>query len=1148
MRKIVVFRSKYKFKIIPVLATILVAIALISSSSISITINKISKTENIKLIKETQISADSLTGLAPDTIETLSTGLAPFDSNNAQKLLDCEYMYGYTAALGPHGEGPCYFAIDDPSDIIQLSTQLVPNFFSGGTWTCEKRWIVCEYSTGALYEIDPENGDILDGWGGGAGLNGLAIDPTTNTMYGCSSNDLYKINLEDGSQEYIGDICPGTTIIAIACDSSGTCYGWDVKYSGDSWLYEIDLETGDCTPLFSLGVTLLYAQDGAFCWEDDTLYLTAYITSPLSGGYLCSVDIDAEELTIVGKFENGAEITGSMFMNSCFQPEHDVGVKNIVSPENGDAGEDMDVIVKVKNNGKSTEEDISVNVVILKDGIFEDYNETDIIDELHPDESIDFEMPAWTPDDWQSVSNEYIDYKIVAHITLEGDEYPKNDYKEKLFELYFGYFHDVGCIDVRGPETGPAQTFPVKVTIKNFGQYDECCFNTYIEISEIDPEYEDIKCIPTIKPGQEIELVFDDWTPDFLKFETSGTKNYIIKTWTEMDDPPDENPDNDLITKSIILDYYHDVCIKEISSPSDRSKETRRFYAVDCSGYPSSKLIWFDPEDPGTFNYISNFPSSNFPQGATYVCNVLWVCDTYGNIWKVNPETGEIESVGNTGTGELVGLSYHEKTDVMYGMSTSTLYTIDMDTGVATHVGYLGTSTLMISLDCDEWSGIMYAYDLNFASSKLYKIDLETGEASAIGNIGFSANYGQDMAYDCVNKTMYACVFNYGTFRGEFHWVNLETGEFNFIGVLQNGAQTTAFAIPGCCLTPKAYVPIGVESIVTIVENIGTFPETDMVCYAEMYEYITNCSNGSLVYEDNITNIDIEDPLGGTETLTFDDYNFETEGFYGLFLELVDDDDDYPDNNLLAWGIGCDDTPPSSIHSLDPPNPDGLNGWYVSDLEVTLSAEDSSIGCGYPGSGIDEIRYTIDGESGLITGDCGTFTITEDHEGEDVEVEYWAVDNVGNAESHNSFTIDMDQTPPDVDITYKYEGRRPPYLFIFTATATDAESGMERFEFYLNAGLQETVYGSGPEYVFSLLYVPIPVEIWKAVAYDMAGLSAFDTLKYSVLNINSNSQSSSIQNKLYKNINTPGAQLFIFKLIEKFLLSNHILLGFLEEV
>ena len=422
----------------------------------------------------------------------------------------------------------------------------------------------------------------------------------------------------------------------------------------------------------------------------------------------------------------------------------------------------------------------------------------------------------------------------------------------------------------------------------------------------------------------------------------------------------------------------------------------------------------------------------------------------------------------------------------------------------------------MISMDCDH-DGNMYGYDLNFENSKLFSIDLATGKAIVIGNTGVSMNYAQDMAYDWWDETMYACVFNYDTYKGEFHCVNLETGKFTYLDTLHEGHQTTCFAIPGYpCL--KTYIQPGNESIEAIALNIGTFPETDMTSHAEIYEYITNCTNGTLVYTDNITDIDILKPLVGEEKLIFDKYNFAVEGFYSLFLNITDNNDDYPSNNLYSIEIGCDGTPPTSWHELDPPEPDGLNGWYVSDLEVTLSAEDPSIGCGQSGSGVEEIKYTVNGKQGIIYGDYGKFTLNEDCE--DIEIVYWAVDHVGNKETqHHTFTIDMDQTPPDVNLTYKCRGKKPSYELILTATATDNTSGMERVEFYLNEELQKIITGPGPEYIYTTLWVAPPSKIWKAIAYDMAGLNAYDIVKNPKLNINSNSQSSSIIDRLYENKN-----------------------------
>jgi hypothetical protein len=1403
--------------------------------------NFVSSTENLDIeVKKDKLSMtiDQLTGLAPNVAvkrPMLTTKLTnKKEICNSYDLLKLSShfgvnMYGYCAANCPHGGGPCYFDTEDPTDINQLSNEALPNFATGGTYTSYEQWLVCDFADGVIFEIDPEDGTITEIGGGGVGLNGLAYDSSTHTLYGCSSTDLYQIDQETGDQEHVGAFNSGQTHIGIACDSEGTMYSWNVKYSGDSYLYEIDKDTGKATQLFSLRKTLTYAQDGDFFKWDDTLYLTAYITYPENGGYLCKVDLESEELTIVGEFENSAEITGSMIKEWIFFPEHDVGIKRIDKPEDGYATEDMDIEATVKNYGNNSEttdvkfdifkceegpmissenftgtfpplgwetdhwrqsdsnkaggkpqearvskswisqgkssyiqtppincngyekvnvrfrlyadfsypqhtffylkyrknesspwqdvspwknpvkndigpkyyeidcyggdEDIGekfqvrwehyCNYTYLNDIYLDDFSiygctgceeYSDLVEDVEVpfDEEVEVEFYKWTPSEWhnQNFQDTWGEYLLSAYTMLDDDN-SQNDKKQRKLSLYFPFLHDVGTIEFWGPESGPAQTFPVRGVIKNVGQYDECCFKTYAEIAEIDysssdelfnynfsscnpwppdgwsrthtnwkcsnsdnaggsspearfyyypieypeifrlssepidttgygaveiqfkqyqplkygtytmeietspdgatwdtvwsnwgsigpetttiitgenvggdnfhiafsvkteyyselywsiddliingfplsePEYQDEYCVSDLNIGEELVIDFDDWSPEFLQYETTGTKTYKARVWTKMDDPEDNNQANDEFEKLITLEYFHDVYIYGYVTSTSENLNERVFFAVDNE---TNNFVWFDPEVPGTFNYISNFPSSQFPQGATFDNDQkMWFCDIYGNIWyKEDPLSSDIVSVGNSGTGELTGLAYHEGNGMMYGCSSSTFYEIDMFTGKATSIGSFGCDGPMISIDCDR-DGIMYGYDLNFGNSFLYSIDLDTGNAIKIGNTGVSLMYSQDMAYDYNEDTMYACAFNYDTYKGELHIIYLETGKFYLLADLYEGHQTTCLAIPSGFCRPF-YISPGNRPIEAVAGNIGTFPEEDMTCTAEIYEFITNCTNATLVYEDNITDIDIPEPLGGTETLTFKKYNFDEEGLYRLILNITDDNDDFLSNNRFVLDIRCDGTPPTSWHKFDPPDPDGLNGWYVSDLEVTLNAADPSIGCNKRGSGVDYIVYEVDGEQGIIHGNNGKFTINED--GEDIEVVYWAVDNVGNEETpHHTFTIDMDQTPPDVNLTYTWRGKKPPYEFIFKATAIDAISGMERVEFWVNDDLYETVYGTGPEYVWETIRPPGQIII-KAIAYDMAGLSSYDSIENPTLNINSNSQSSSINDRLFEN-------------------------------
>ena len=150
-----------------------------------------------------------------------------------------------------------------------------------------------------------------------------------------------------------------------------------------------------------------------------------------------------------------------------------------------------------------------------------------------------------------------------------------------------------------------------------------------------------------------------------------------------------------------------------------------------------------------------------------------------------------------------------------------------------------------------------------------------------------------------------------------------------------------------------------------------------------------------------------------------------------------------------------DTTPPVTTHTLDPPEPNGNNGWYVSDVTVTLNATDDI-------SGVKEIKYQMnDGPVETIPGDYGTFIIHWDSALHTIR--YWAIDNVGNTETQNYFQLKMDQTPPVLTICYEVIGGNWFYGWdlLLSAEAADATSGIERVEYYLNDVLQEIFTGPG---------------------------------------------------------------------------------------
>ncbi len=625
------------------------------------------------------------------------------------------------------------------------------------------------------------------------------------------------------------------------------------------------------------------------------------------------------------------------------------------------------------------------------------------------EKTVDF--PSWTPTLWQNESHEntFKEYPIKAEALID-DDIAQNDIKYKLIELYFPWMHDVGSVTVDGIQSGPAQTFNVTGIIKNFGQYEEGGFKTYVKIVEKEfnkSEYNDSIYVESIESQEEQELDFKNWTPAFLAEETSDTKSYLLKQWTELEDPQDRNTSNDLYQVEITLDFFHDVGVEEIISPK-----------------------------PSASTYYPMF--SQRP----YLPNENWSFYTSSSKFEV--------------------LCY----DDFYDME-----------GTASEVQFYGLSLVYPWSNCDPtgilWEFKIYEYGTSPGVVIWEESDVELERWINTGQYysGFEmlrwefGFFNADEGWISIQST-------YSPNNCNFLWAGSPEGNFN---ALQNGKplnDNLAFncTTECCCYYQIAYIQPGIQDIDVLIMNYGTFPEQDMTCYTEIYEYNTNCTNGTILYEDNITDIELPDPLGGSKELNFNDYNFIDEGFYQLIVNLTDDNDDKKRNNKFYLGVGVDNQPPITEHVINPPDPTGDNGWYVSDVEITLTAQDPNLpgDCEAEGSGVDYIEYRIDGGSWMkLEGAHGTFTFGDD--GEDVFIEYRAVDRVGNEESINSFTIDMEQTTPVAEEiswdTYKEGG----FWYVdLTASAVDVTSLMDRVEFFINDRLQEIIEGRGPDYVFTL--------------------------------------------------------------------------------
>jgi hypothetical protein len=118
---------------------------------------------------------------------------------------------------------------------------------------------------------------------------------------------------------------------------------------------------------------------------------------------------------------------------------------------------------------------------------------------------------------------------------------------------------------------------------------------------------------------------------------------------------------------------------------------------------------------------------------------VMHVHDSGGNLGTVDVTTGNANLIGNMGV-VMTDIAF-SPTGALYGLSFSSLYSINPTTAAATFIGNHGVpggNALVFASD-----GTLYA--AGFGSTSLYTVNPGTGAGASLGNMGFSS--GGDLAF-----------------------------------------------------------------------------------------------------------------------------------------------------------------------------------------------------------------------------------------------------------------------------------------------------------------------------------------------------------------------------------------------------------------
>jgi len=243
-----------------------------------------------------------------------------------------------------------------------------------------------------------------------------------------------------------------------------------------------------------------------------------------------------------------------------------------------------------------------------------------------------------------------------------------------------------------------------------------------------------------------------------------------------------------------------------------------------------------------------------------------------------------------------------------------------------------------------------------------------------------------------------------------------------------------------------------------------------------------NVINNGGDYSQGLCTLDYNDwddgyPSGGNYWSDYDGEDNNGDGIgdepYYIYSYWGEGDYDwYP----LMKPIGNVTIPPYTTISFDPPYPNGENGWYVTDVTVTLEADDDA--------GVNATYYRMNEEVWEIYE--SPFVLSED--GDDILIEYYSDDIDGNVEDVKSETLDIDKTSPYMTVEWDVKKvYRLKWEVTFYINYTDNTSGMDRLSIFINDVLIEMIYDPGPTYTWrSIIYGENTIS-FKFIGYDIAG-------------------------------------------------------------
>ncbi|RLF33900.1 MAG: hypothetical protein DRN08_05090, partial [Thermoplasmata archaeon] len=176
------------------------------------------------------------------------------------------------------------------------------------------------------------------------------------------------------------------------------------------------------------------------------------------------------------------------------------------------------------------------------------------------------------------------------------------------------------------------------------------------------------------------------------------------------------------------------------------------------------------------------------------------------------------------------------------------------------------------------------------------------------------------------------------------------------------------------------------------------------------------------------------------------EHSYAMDGVYTVNLTVLDNQSC---ENSTSKSILMDVTPPSTTLITFPSSPNGMNGWFISKVNIEIQSHDNV-------SGVKKILYKINNDGWKKY--SGNFSIEKDGV---YTITYYAIDNSSNYEVPHHYEIKIDSGSPHTFFNASRNLSHGWYKGSVTISlnSTDDISGVEKLYYRLDGGVYEEYKG-----------------------------------------------------------------------------------------